>query len=123
MIKSSLLMFFLPLFVFAQQCPILPHPVVYKNMPGSIEIIGGALSLDFNSISSTLIQQLKTTSDYYYNLPLIDVKEKPLIIFKKIQNVPLDSYSINVNEQIIITYSSPKACYYAFHSLMQIIQK
>lgn len=123
MIKILLLMFFLPLFVFAQQCPILPHPVVYKNMPGSIEIIGEALSLDFTEISSTLLQQLKTTSQYYHNLPLIDVKEKPLIIFKKIQNVPLDSYSINVNRQIIITYSSPKACYYAFHSLMQLIQK
>ncbi|MCX6190650.1 MAG: family 20 glycosylhydrolase [Flavobacteriia bacterium] len=116
-------LFFLPALFFAQQNRILPHPVVYKSMPGSIEIIGGGLSLDFNEISSTLLQQLKTTSDYYHNLPLIDVKEKPLIIFKKIQNVPLDSYSININGQIIITYSSPKSCYYAFHSLMQLIQK
>ena len=116
-------LFFLPALFFAQQNRILPHPVVYKSMPGSIEIIGGGLSLDFNEISSTLLQQLKTTSDYYHNLPLIDVKEKPLIIFKKIQNVPLDSYSININGQIIITYSSSKSCYYAFHSLMQLIQK
>ena len=121
-ILVALLLLMFPLLFVAQQNTILPHPVVFKSMPGSIQL-DGSLSLDFSSLSSTLLQQLKTTCDYYHNLPLIDVKEKPLIIFKKIQNVPLDSYSINVNGQIIITYSSPKACYYAFHSLMQLIQK
>ena len=77
-------LFFLPTLFFAQQNRILPQPVGDKSMPGSIEIIGGGLSLDFTEISSTLLQQLKTTSEYYHNLPLIDVKEKPLIIFKKI---------------------------------------
>jgi hexosaminidase len=116
------LFYFYPLVIFTQHSSILPHPVVFISTSGSIQL-DGSLSLDFSSLSSTIIQQLKTTGAFYHNLQVIDSKDKPLIIFKKIQNVPLDSYSINVNGQIIITYSSSKACYFAFHSLMQLIQE
>ena len=116
------LFYFYPLVIFTQQTSILPHPVVFKSIPGSIQI-DGELSLDFTKISDELLQQLKTTSQFYHQVAITDRKKNPLIIFKKIQNVPLDSYSINVNGQIIITYSSAKACYFAFHSLMQLIQE
>jgi hexosaminidase len=117
----TLLLLLFPMVFVAQQNTILPHPVVFKSMPGYIEL-DRSLSMDFSSLSSTIIQQLKTTGAYYHNLQLIDRTNKPLVIFKKLVNVPLDSYSINVNKQIIISYSSPKACYFAFHSLMQLIK-
>lgn len=117
----TLLLLLFPMVFIAQQNTILPHPVVFKSMPGYIEL-DRSLSMDFSSLSSTIIQQLKTTGAYYHNLQLIDRTNKPLVIFKKLVNVPLDSYSINVNKQIIISYSSPKACYFAFHSLMQLIK-
>ena len=119
--KLFCLLLLFPMVFTAQQNTILPHPVVFKSMPGYIEL-DRSLSMDFSSLSSTIIQQLKTTGAYYHNLQLIDRTNKPLVIFKKLVNVPLDSYSINVNKQIIISYSSPKACYFAFHSLMQLIK-
>jgi len=115
-----LLMF--PFSFIAQDCPILPHPLVYKTIPGEIQMLE-SLSLDFNSLPPNLIEQFKSTIALYHDMPLIDLKLKPLLIFKQAINVPLDSYSINVNEQIIITYSSSKACYYAFHSLMQLLKQ
>ena len=120
-IAISLLLMF-PFSFIAQDCPILPHPLVYKTIPGEIQMLE-SLSLDFNSLPPNLIEQFKSTIALYHDVPLIDVKSKPLLIFKQAINVPLDSYSINVNEQIIITYSSSKACYYAFHSLMQLLKQ
>ena len=98
-IAISLLLMF-PFSFIAQDCPILPHPLVYKTIPGEIQVLE-SLSLDFNSLPPNLIEQFKSTIALYHDVPLIDVKSKPLLIFKQAINVPLDSYSINVNEQII----------------------
>ena len=44
-------------------------------------------------------------------------------MFKKIKNVPFNSYSINVSDNVTITYSSDESCFYAVNSLLQLIEK
>ena len=37
--------------------------------------------------------------------------------------MPKDSYSINISDEISITYSSEASCFYAINTLLQLIEK
>ena len=106
----------------AQDCPILPTPVVYTTQTGSLNFSNN-LAVDLTNLDQNLKAQLIALADTYHQLKIESGQDKSLIIFKKLENVKQDSYSIIVNESIIISYSSDRSCYYAFHSLMQMIQK
>ena len=106
----------------AQDCPILPTPVVYTTQAGSLNFSNN-LAVDLTHLNQNLKAQLIALADTYHQLKIESSQDKSLITFKKLENVKQDSYSINVNESIIISYSSDRSCYYAFHSLMQMIQK
>jgi hexosaminidase len=46
--------------------------------------------------------------------------QNPMVSFKKLTNVKQDSYSINISERIVISYSSDASCFYALTSLLQL---
>ena len=108
--------------IFSQtNCPILPTPVTYQRQTETI-LLPNELSVDSANLNENLFKQLQFLAKSYHNSSVIYSKSNPLIVFKKLVNVKQDSYSINVNNQIIISYSSERSCYYALHSLMQLIQ-
>ena len=103
-------------------CPILPSPVTYQTSNGSISV-PKTIIVDTSNLNLNNFKQLYELGKTYHQLNFIISKEQPLIFFRKLKNVKEDSYSINVSESITISYSSERSCYYAIHSLMQLIQK
>jgi len=108
---------------FSQQakCPILPSPVVYQKGEGTL-YIPKQLSIQNKQITASAKKQLSFLLDVYHSLELKDTVDHPFIRLQKLQNVPKDFYSIALNDQIFISYANEQALYYAFHSLMQLIQ-
>lgn len=102
-------------------CPILPTPVTYQTTNEFISI-PKTIIVDTVNLNLNNYNQLKELGKTYHNLDFTLSKEQPLIVFRKLKNVKEDSYSINVGDNIIISYSSQRSCYYAIHSLMQLIQ-
>ena len=105
-----------------KSCPILPTPVTYQTT-NEIISIPKSIIIDTTNLSLNNFNQLKELGKIYHNLDYTTSKEQPLIVFRKLKNVMEDSYSINVAENIAISYCSERSCYYAFHSLMQLIQQ
>ena len=129
--KNLFLLFILHLSItlsFSQQtCSILPTPVTYQPLiPDSQTetiIISKELKVDTSNIIGNLFKQLVFLGNSYHALSFSASKENSDIQFKKLTNVKQDSYSINVADKIMISYSSERSCYYALQSLMQLIQK
>lgn len=106
--------------VFSQSL-IIPAPVVYNATDGSF-YIGDQISINNENlpdeIKEFLIQKLV---DVYHIQTVVSSSSKDLK-FKKITNTPPDFYSITINEDILIQYSSPASCFYAVNSLLQLIE-
>ena len=128
-IFSFTLCFICLIHVFGQieNCPILPSPVVYKKGAGTL-YIPHKISVQLKSkggieqISAPSKKQLEFLLEVHHSISVTDTTEQPFIRFQKLKNVPKDFYSIAVNDQIFISYSNERALYYAFQSLMQLIQ-
>lgn len=103
-------------------CPILPTPVTYQTTNEFIRI-PKMIIVDTTNLNLNNYIQMRELGKTYHNLDFTLSNEHPNIVFRKLKNVKEDSYSINVSEKIIISYSSERSCYYAFHSLMQLIEQ
>ena len=130
--KKTLSLLFL-LFVFTQskgqvsECPILPSPEVYKKGKGTLYLPKTISILDLpednkGHLPSSSRAQLELLLLSHHSISLTDTSVRPFIRFQKLRNVPQDFYSIAVNDQLIISYANEKALYYAFQSLIQLIQ-
>lgn len=112
--------FFLSLVGYSQ-CPIIPSPVVYKAASGDLSI-GSTLSINTDNVSEEMLAQFaKRLRDVYSIQTTLSSSSKQLK-FKKVVNTPQDFYSITVQDNILITYSSEASCFYAINSLCQLIQ-
>ena len=107
---------------FSQTSPILPAPVTYKETDGSLYFTE-SLDIDFSGLPVNLKDQMIELATVYYDIKLSIDLNKPRIRFKKLVNVIKDSYSINISDEIIISYSSEASGYYSFISFMQLIEK
>jgi hexosaminidase len=121
--KSVLLLLICWISVFFSfgQSPIIPSPVVYKMGVGVMSI-GNHFSIDSENlpteIKDFLVQKLV---DIYSIQTVVSTSGRDLK-FKKIANTPPDFYSITINDEILIQYSSPASCFYAVNSLLQLIE-
>jgi hexosaminidase len=105
------------------KCPILPHPQVFQST-GSFLELPDTIYLHPNLLPAQHVKAFLTLSKWY-PVPVIarTYKESKAITFKKLQNAIPDSYSITVQKNVEITYSSDASLYYAFHSLLQLVEK
>ncbi|MDO7614695.1 MAG: beta-N-acetylhexosaminidase, partial [Crocinitomicaceae bacterium] len=109
------------------ECPILPSPVVYKKGKGTL-YIPKTMSIqvlpedDRGHLSARAKVQLELLLQAHHSISITDTTGSPFLRFQKLKNVPQDFYSIAVNDQLIISYANEKALYYAFQSLIQLIQ-
>lgn len=103
------------------QSPIIPAPVVYKSAVGSFHI-GDQISINNENLPDEIKEFLvKKLVDIYHIQTVVSSASKDLK-FKKIANTPPDFYSITINEDILIQYSTPASCFYAVNSLLQLIE-
>lgn len=106
----------------AQISPILPTPAVYQRVNGQF-VCSGSLLLDPSEINPALMQSFKDLALWSHALTVVPHVQNPMVIFKKLNNVKQDSYSINIADRITISYSSDASCFYAFTSLMQLCEQ
>ena len=121
--KKLIILFFVLLHLkgFSQECPILPAPVTYQKINSTIEI-PSEINVDLSDLSDNLIKQFGELNKFYHQFQTTQSKEESFITFKKLKNVIHDSYSINVTDNITISYSSDASCFYAINSLFQLIK-
>ncbi|MFM7667193.1 MAG: beta-N-acetylhexosaminidase, partial [Bacteroidota bacterium] len=105
---------------FSQICPILPTPTTYIELNKSLSI-EKKLTVDSTGLSENLKNQLIELAFSYHKIEINFSANEPQLTFKKLVNVIENSYSINVSDNILISYSSDVSCFYAFHSFMQLI--
>ena len=108
-------------------CPVLPSPVVYQKTNGTLYVpnqirIQQLPEGNIGHLSSSARKQLDFLLKTHHYISTKDTLGRPFIRFQKLKNVPKDFYSIAVNDQLIISYGTDKALYYAFQSLVQLIQ-
>ena len=107
------------LFATAQICPILPTPAVYQRVNGQF-VCSGNLVVDPSEINPALFQSFKDLAKWSHQMEVTPSVQNPMVSFKKLTNVKQDSYSINISERIVISYSSDASCFYALTSLFQL---
>ena len=107
------------LFATAQTCPILPTPAVYQRINGQF-VCSGNLVVDPSEINPALLQSFKDLAKWSHQMEVTPSVQNPMVSFKKLTNVKQDSYSINISERIVISYSSDASCFYALTSLFQL---
>ncbi|MBM3452406.1 MAG: beta-N-acetylhexosaminidase [Bacteroidetes bacterium] len=107
-------------FSFSQICPIIPSPATYKEFNESL-LIEKTVIVDSTGLSENLKNQLKEIAFSYHKMEIKFSSNESQLKFKKLVNVIENSYSINVSNDITISYSSDASCFYAFHSFMQLI--
>lgn len=105
----------------AQTCPILPTPAVFQTTNGQF-ISSGALLIDPSGITPDLTLAIKDYSLWANEILVTPFVQNPMVKFKKLNNVKQDSYSINIADKITISYSSDASCFYAWVSLLQLVQ-
>ena len=113
--------FFSYLAVCQKNTHILPSPVVCIEQTEKL-YFESTISVDFSKISPNLIEQLKILGSLFHKLTFKN-DTNSLIKFSKLKNVIQDSYTITINKDIRISYSSDQSCFYALQSLMQMIEK
>ncbi len=114
---------FTVLLTFAQ-CPVLPSPNVYKVMDqGGVFSFNHELKIDSSGLPKKSKQFLENWFAQFAGIQIHFTQQNADLVFSKLQNVPPHYYSINVNDQIRIQYSSEESCFYAINSLCQLIVK
>jgi len=114
-------LFLTSLVVCQKNSHILPSPVVCIEQEDKL-YFESTISVDFSKISPNLIEQLKILASVFHKLTFKN-DTNSLIKFSKLKNVIQDSYTITINKDIRISYSSDQSCFYALQSLMQMIEK
>jgi hexosaminidase len=112
---------FLTLFHTKAQCPVVPSPVTYLTADG-IFSLNEEIAINGDNAPSGIIDYTSDRLTRVFGIRVIVSPSAKQVVFKKVNNVPTDYYSINVNENIVITYSSDASCFYAVNSLFQLIQ-
>jgi hexosaminidase len=106
---------------FSQVCPILPTPQTYKELNESMSI-EGSLTIDSTGLTQNCKNQLKELAFSYHKLEIKFSTVQPHVKFKKLENVIENSYTLNVSNSVVVSYSTEASCFYAIHSLMQLIE-
>jgi hexosaminidase len=103
-------------------CPILPTPSSYVQLEGKLSI-SGKISINEDEIPDPIREFLlrKCVNDLKLITVFTPVSEQ--FVFKRLYNVPKDSYSIRIDNGITINYSSEESCFYALTSLFQLMER
>ena len=105
-----------------ESCPILPTPNVFKSIEGSFRF-SNQLAINEQGIPEPIREFLIRKFTREMNTRVVFTPVAKELQFKKVFNTPRDYYSININDGIIIQYSSEESCFYALTSLFQLMNE
>lgn len=106
---------------FAQDCPILPTPAVYQISKGNFQL-DDLLIVDDHQLPEYSKDLLKLHWTNALGKNIVFSHNKAHVVFKRIINTAQDSYTIDIEEKITISYSTEASCFYALQSLFQLIE-
>jgi hexosaminidase len=106
----------------AKQSPIVPNPDVYITT-GEDFNLENELLINTTNLPLEIQNYLTIEFRKLYGISLRYTTSKGRLNFKTIRNVPKDSYTINVADEITITYSSEQSCFYAVNSFLQLVKQ
>ena len=114
-------------FLFSQnasvkQSPIVPNPIVCITS-GEDYNLENELLINTTNLPLEIQNYLTIEFRKLYGIVLRYTTSKGQLNFKTIRNVPKDSYTINVADEITITYSSEESCFYAVNSFLQLVKQ
>ena len=121
--KTLLSVFLLCTFFSAngqERCPIIPTPTVYKVIQGEYDL-SETLTIARNEMPQNVYDFLEKELEAQFSIALELGEKQSNLRFMKIRNVPEGSYSINVGNEVVVTYSSDESCLHAVISLLQMI--
>ena len=83
------------------QGPVIPAPVVYKEVSGEMAV-NGQLSVDERSLPDNIKEHLIRIFNKERKIRLVFSNNGKDLQFKKVNNTIQDYYTVNINEGIII---------------------
>ncbi len=104
------------------QSPIIPHPSSYQQGNGTLTL-NGEISVKSDNLPDDLKDYLVRQMLELFKLKVVFSPNGRHLEFRKLQNVPMDHYSINVADKIIVSYSSDASGLYALNSLVQLFKE
>jgi len=108
--------------VFSQTaCPIIPTPNKFEVLNGKKEI-GAKLTINVSNVPDNVLHYLKKELDLIYGIDLVHNDSDADISFFCVKNIVKDVYQIQINENVVVEYSSEQSCFYAVNSLLQLIR-
>lgn len=99
----------------------MPHPVVYQETQGLLEL-PDVISVDTENIPDPVKEFFVEKLTKVFKTSVVFSREARHIRFKRTFNTPKDHYTLSVQNDVVITYSSDESCFYAINSLLQLIK-
>jgi hexosaminidase len=104
-----------------QVCPILPTPEVYRVTEGQL-LLEKELSMNSDQFPERMRNWFIEQVQQQTGLRVVFSTGNNQMRFQKIKNGPENGYSITIQNDILIRYSSDQGCFYALNSLLQLMR-
>lgn len=108
--------------LFGQDCPVFPKPKTYVVSGGNL-ILEDVIAVSTVALTSQVKDDLKWSITHELGLNVAFVADGGDLLFKRLVNVPMDHYTLKIDKQIVISYSSDASLFYAIQTLKQLFQK
>lgn len=106
-----------------ENCPVIPHPVVYENHNERL-MLGGDILINWGTIPVNIRNYFTEELEGVHGFQLKSVDKDALISFQKMKStLHMDAYSIDVDDNVLIKYASDQSALYALNSLLQLFQE
>jgi hexosaminidase len=103
-------------------CPVIPTPSAYQTILGKYDILDNEIQVDNTNLPSEIASYLQNQLESVFSIQTILREKEGTIHFRLLKNVPEHSYSIDIDDDISICYSSTESCFYAINSFLQLIE-
>ncbi len=103
-------------------CPVIPTPSAYQTILGKYDILDNEIQVDNTNLPSEIASYLQNQLESVFSIQTILREKEGTIHFRLLKNVPEHSYSIDIDDDISICYSSTESCFYAINSFLQLTE-
>ena len=114
------------LFLYSQfgfaQCPVLPTPLVYQEIVGNLKL-SKSISLNAESLPKPARQFLLEKLDELYSIHVTESNEFSQLNFVAINQGTAHEYSMNIDNEIVVTYNSNESAFNSVVTLLQLISE
>ncbi len=106
---------------YSQDCPIFPHPTNYQETGGEFHL-GEMIAVSRRNLTQKVKDDLKWYLTHELKVNALFVNDGGDLFFERMANAPSDFYSIRIDKNITISYSTEASLFYAITSLKRLIK-